>query len=86
MGLHPFLWLHPQIASSTNYQTLGSRHRYQVASGTLEEEDLAMPLAPFGQRKSAMVSGHKKKRKTWFGLLLCESIHDRTRNAPATPS
>ena len=42
-ALHPLLWLHPQIASTTNHQTLGSRHRYLGPNGTLGQGDSALP-------------------------------------------
>ena len=53
-GRHPLLWLHPRIASSTDYQTLGSRHRYLGPSGTYGEGDST--LLPLVRKKSAMVT------------------------------
>ena len=75
------LWLHQQIASTTEYQTLGSRHRYLRylgPSGTLG----VFGLVPSVRKKIS--HGHKKYRSTWFGQLIVRALVVRHEVAPAT--
>ena len=80
-ALHPLLWLQPQTASTTKYQTLGSRYRYLGPSGTLGERDSALPhLSEKNQPWS-------QKHMVW--PTHCESISGQTWSGPrhgATPS
>ena len=67
-----------RVPSTTDYQTLGFRHRYLCPMSTLCG---GFGLAPLVRKKSAM-HGHKKYRKTWFDPLHCESINGQTWSCP----
>ena len=74
--LHPLLWLHPWIASHTDYQAPIPGRQWHIRGGEFGH-------APFVQKKIS--HGHKNNRKTWLAHFFVKALVARHEMAHAAP-